>query len=290
MIARALPLRGRLSIRQHAGGLVGMTILAIVALSAVFAPLVAPHDPVVQSLVDAGRPPAWMEGGTWGHVLGTDELGRDLLTRIIYGARVSMAVGIATVLVQTALGVVLGLVAGYFGGPLESVIMRIADIWLAIPFLVLALAVMAVTGPGLLNTVLVLGLTGWVTFARVVRGEVLAIKEREFVEAAQSVGSSSMRIIREHILGNVSGSIIVIATLQVSHMIVIEASLSFLGLGVQPPTPAWGSMIAQGRDYLYNQWWLATFPGVALFATALSINLMGDTLRDVLDPRLHRHR
>ncbi|MQA82120.1 MAG: ABC transporter permease subunit [Streptosporangiales bacterium] len=273
-------------LRHNVGGVIGGAVLAIVVLCAVFAPLIAPHDPLAQSLADVGRPPAWMSGGDWNHVLGTDQLGRDLLSRVIYGARISMIVGLGTVVLQTVLGVLAGLYAGYFGGWLDSLLMRFADVWLSIPFLVLALAVMAVLGAGLTNTVLVLGLTGWVTYARVVRGEVLSVREREYVLAAESLGERPVRSMVTHVLPNVTGSIIVVATLQVSHMIIIEASLSFLGLGVQPPQPSWGSMIAQGRDYLYNQWWLSTMPGLALLVTTLGINLLGDSLRDVLDPSL----
>lgn len=292
------PPRGRLPVllprgvrlRHHIGGVVGAVVLLVVIVCAVFAPVIAPHDPFAQSLADVGKPPVWLDGGSWNHVLGTDQLGRDLFSRIIYGARISMIVGLGTVVLQTVIGVLAGLYAGYYGGWLDSLLMRFADVWLSIPFLVLALAVMAVLGAGLTNTVLVLGLTGWVTYARVVRGEVLSIKQREFVLAAESLGERPTRAMFTHVLPNVTGSIIVVATLQVSHMIIIEASLSFLGLGVQPPQPSWGSMIAQGRDYLYNQWWLASMPGLALLVTTLGINLIGDSLRDVLDPSLRGRR
>lgn len=272
-------------LRTHAGGFIGLVLLAIVVLAALLAPVLAPRDPLAQDLGAVNLPPFWLDGGSPEHALGTDQVGRDALSRIIYGARISMLVGLGTVALQTVLGTIVGMVAGYRRGRLDTLLMRFADVWLSIPFLVLAMAVMAVLGAGLLNTVLVLGLTGWVTFARVVRGEVLSVREREFIVAARGMGISSIRAMRTHILPNVAGPIVVIATLQVSNMIIAEAALSFLGLGVQPPQPSWGSMIAEGRDYLYNEWWLSTIPGVALLITTMAINLVGDSLRDILDPK-----
>ena len=266
--------------------LFSLVVLAVVSISAIFAPLLAPHDPLAQNLLERNMPPFWLEGGSTAHLLGTDALGRDLLSRIIYGARISMIVGVATVVIQTGLGVTIGLIAGYRRGWVDTIFMRIADVWLAIPFLVLAIAVAVLFGPGLINTVLVLGLVGWVTYARVVRAEVLSVREREFVLAARTMGVKAMPTIWRHILPNVMASILVVATLQVSRMIIAEASLSFLGLGIQPPEAAWGSMIADGRDRLSQQWWLATMPGIALLMTTLAINLLGDTLRDILDPKL----
>jgi peptide/nickel transport system permease protein len=281
----AVPSRWRQLVTSPAS-LFSLLVLLAVGLSAIFAPLLAPHDPLAQNLLERNMPPFWLEGGSTAHLLGTDALGRDLLSRIIYGARISMIVGVATVVIQTGLGVTIGLIAGYRRGWVDTIFMRIADVWLAIPFLVLAIAVAVLFGPGLMNTVLVLGLVGWVTYARVVRAEVLSVREREFVLAARTMGVKAMPTIWRHILPNVMASILVVATLQVSRMIIAEASLSFLGLGIQPPEAAWGSMIADGRDRLSQQWWLATMPGIALLMTTLAINLLGDTLRDILDPKL----
>lgn len=271
---------------RNFGAVFGLTVIIVVCLMALFAPWVAPYNPTAQALLNRNVPPFWMDGGTLSHVLGTDQLGRDLFSRIVYGARISLFVGIATVLIQTSIGVTVGLIAGYRRGWIDTVFMRIADVWLAIPFLVLAIAVAVILGPGVLNTVLVLGLVGWVTYARVVRAEVLTVRERDFVLAARSIGTPAFRIVRQHIIPNVMASILVVATLQISRMIIAEASLSFLGLGVQPPEPAWGSMISEGRDRLGQQWWLATMPGLALLLTTLGINLLGDSMRDILDPRI----
>ena len=271
---------------RQASSLFGLVALVIVALLAIFAPWIAPFDPTAQNLQMRNLPPVWLEGGEFAHLLGTDQLGRDLFSRVVFGARVSTIVGVATVIIQTSIGVSVGLIAGFRRGWVDTIFMRIADVWLAIPFLVLAIAIAVILGPGLLNTVLVLGLVGWVTYARVVRGEVLSVREREFVLAARSVGVKSWGLIRRHILPNVTASILVVATLQVSRMIIAEASLSFLGLGIQPPEAAWGSMIAEGRDRLSQQWWLSTMPGIALLMTTLGINLLGDSLRDILDPKL----
>lgn len=224
--------------------------------------------------------------GDLDHMLGTDSLGRDILARIIYGARISLLVGVSAVTMSGSIGVTLGLVAGYFRGRWDSIIMRLADVQLAVPTMVLALVAMAVVGPGLRNLIIILGVTGWVGYARVVRGEVLSIREKEFVEAARAIGASHGRILLLHLLPNVAASIIVISSLRVAGMILVEASLSFLGLGVQPPTPTWGGMVAEGRDLVYRAWWVSTFPGIAIFIVVLGINLLGDWLRDVLDPRL----
>lgn len=282
----SVPRLRRPRLRFPFAGTVGLVVLGAVVLCAIAAPLLAPHDPYAQELASAGLPPAWERGGAAAHPLGTDHLGRDELSRLIYGARVSILIGVSAVLIQTVIGLALGLLAGMRGGVLDSLVMRVADVWLSIPMLVIALAVMAILGGGVLNTVLILGFTGWVTFARVVRGEVIVLRQREFVTAATIFGASRWRIVRENIVRNAAPSVIVVATLQVSHMIVIEASLSFLGVGVQPPTPAWGSMIAQGREHLYTHWWQAVLPGLALMLTAMAVNLVGDALRDKLDPRL----
>jgi peptide/nickel transport system permease protein len=255
-----------------------------VIVMAVFAPLLAPYDPNHQNISRRFAPPMSAPGGDL-LLLGADALGRDILSRIIFGAQISLIVGIGAVLVQGGLGVLLGLLAGYYRR-LDNLIMRVADVQLGIPFFVLALAVIAVLGPGLTNIIIVLGLTGWVIYARVVRGEVLSVRRRDYVDAARIVGVPDWRIIARHILPNVSSSIIVIATLEVARMIIAEASLSFLGLGVQPPTPTWGGMVADGRNYISVSWWVSTFPGLAILVTALGINLLGDWLRDTLDPGL----
>ena len=264
--------------------LLGLVVVVVVVGAAVFSPLVAPHDPLQQDLGRRLLPPAWQEGGEPDYLLGCDPLGRDILSRIIFGARISLIVGVLAVLIRGSGGVLLGLSSGYYGGWLDSVLMRLGDTQMALPFLVLALAIMSVLGPGLRNVIVVLGITGWVLYARVVRGEVLALRESEFVEAARVVGVRTGRILGKHILPNAAASVIVVATLDIAQMIILEASLSYLGMGVQPPTPSWGSMVADGRDYLSTQWWVSTFPGLAIFVTVMAINLVGDWLRDVLDP------
>lgn len=268
------------------GASIGIVILAATVLAASLADVIAPHDPLSGDVARRLLPPAWLPGGNPDFLLGTDSLGRDLLSRIVHGARVSLLVGIAAVVLRGSIGVLIGLIAGYRGGRVDSWLMRLADLQLAVPFLVLALAVMTVLGPGLLNIILVLGVTGWVIYGRVVRADVLSVRERDYVLAARATGCDDPRIVLRHILPNVAASIVVISTLEVARMIIAEASLSFLGLGVQPPTPAWGSMVAEGRDYLATQWWLATLPGLAIFVVVMSINLVGDWLRDRLDPTL----
>jgi peptide/nickel transport system permease protein len=233
------------------------------------------------------KPPGTQgEGGTYW--LGTDPLGRDLLSRIIYGARISLLVGTLTVLVRGTLGVLIGLVGGYYGGKVDDLLMRIADIQLTLPFLIVAIAVLVVLGPGLGNLIIVLGLTGWVDFGRVVRSETLSLRQRDFIDAARASGASNVSIMWRHILPNTASVILVISTLQVASVIIAEASLSFLGLGVPALTPTWGKEISDGRDYAALAWWLPTFPGVAIFATVLAINILGDWLRDRWDPRLRR--
>lgn len=263
---------------------VGIAILVAIALAAVFAEVIAPSSPVTQRLTERLDPPWWL-GGEHGYALGTDQLGRDVLSRVIYGSRVSLVVGLAGVAMSGTLGVTLGLLAGYFGGYWDRVIMRVTDVQQAIPALVLAIAVVAILRPSLLNLIVVLAVTTWVAFARVVRSEVLALRETLFVEAARVVGASDRRIIARHILPNVAASIIVIGSLTVANLILFEASLSFLGLGVPPPTPTWGRMVFDGLEYVSTAWWIPLFPGVAVMLTVLGSNLVGDWLRDALDPR-----
>lgn len=262
--------------------------LVLVAIAAVAAPGVAPHDPNLQSLRMRLRPPAWLPGGDIAHPLGTDPLGRDMLSRIIFGARISMLVGVTTVLIQALIGVTAGIISGYYRGAVDNVIMRVADVQQAIPFLVLVVAVAAVVGPSMLNTILILGVIGWVTYGRIVRGQVLTLVQLEYVTAAKALGGSDLRIMRRHVLPNLIAPITVVGTLTVSTMILVEASLSFLGLGVPPPAATWGGMVADGRNYLVTAWWVSVLPGTAIFLTVLAINLVGDWLRETLDPALRR--
>ncbi|MBD2845386.1 ABC transporter permease [Paenibacillus sp. IB182496] len=267
-------------------GAVGALIVVTVVLLAALAPLLAPHDPADVEPLQRLKPPVWMEGGLPGHLLGTDNLGRDILSRIVYGAQVSLLVGIGAVLVSGAVGAVLGLVSGYFGGWINALIMRVADAFLAIPTILLMLVVLAVVGPGLTTLIFVIGFTNWVPYARVVRGEVLSIKERDFVKAAQAVGARSGRILYKHILPNIISSFIVISGMSVATTIILEASLSFLGLGITSPDVSWGGMLSDGRSYVATSWWVATFPGIAITVTVLGVIFLGDWLRDVLDPRM----
>jgi peptide/nickel transport system permease protein len=268
------------AIRRNGLGFLGLVLAAFAVLAALAAPILAPHNPFIGDLTQGLRPP-----GTPGHPLGTDQLGRDTLSRVLYGARVALFIGLCTVLVTAIVGGLLGLLAGFFGGWSGQVLMRLCDVQLSFPFILLALTINAIVGLGLRNIIISLSAAGWVVYARVVRGEVLSVKQRDFVQAAAALGTSRARILFRHILPNVAPSIIIVASLQFSQFIVAEAAISFLGFGVQPPTPAWGSMLSESRDFLYVAWWLAAFPGAALALTALGVNLVGDWLRDVLDPK-----
>jgi peptide/nickel transport system permease protein len=267
---------------------VGLAVVVLTTLVAIAAPAVAPADPVRNDLLARLTPPAWMAGGSWEHPLGTDTLGRDIVSRLLYGARVSLIVGFSAVIVAGALGLVLGLVSGYYGGRLDDVLMRLGDVQLAFPALVLAVAVLAVVGSGLVTIVVVLGVTSWVTYARIARGEALSLRHREFVEGARALGADDLAILRRHLLPNVLPSITVVATFSVARTIIAEASLSFLGLGLPAPAPSWGAMLDEGRNYLTTGWWLALFPGLAILLVVLGINVVGDWLRDALDPRVER--
>src|SRR5947208_14290674 len=277
-------LLGRLIRRRTA--LFGLAAVAVVILCAVGAPLVTVFDPIEQDINQRLKEPGWRNAAGQAHVLGTDHLGRDILARIIYGSRVALVVGLSAVLISGVLGMAIGLVSGYFGGKVDDFFMRLADIQLAFPFILLAIAVIGVLGPSLRNIIVVIGVSSWVVYARVVRGEVLSIREREFVQAAIALGSRDGRVVLRHVLPNAFTPWLVVATLDMARVIVIESALSFLGLGVQPPTPTWGGMLADGRVYISTAWWLATFPGLAILVTVLGINLFGDGLRDTLDPRL----
>ncbi|HUP37560.1 MAG TPA: ABC transporter permease [Candidatus Limnocylindria bacterium] len=274
----------RLARRRTA--LFGMLVVLAVMLAAVAAPLVAPFDPLEQDIGQRLREPGWQDEQGRVHPLGTDHLGRDILSRVVFGSRIALLVGLAAVVISGVLGMLIGLVAGYFGGRLDDFLMRLADIQLAFPFILLAIAVIGVLGPSLRNIIIVIGVSSWVVYARVVRGEVLSIREREYVHAAVALGSRPWRVLMTHVLPNTFTPWLVVATLDMARVIVIESALSFLGLGVQPPTPTWGGMLADGRVYLSTAWWLATFPGLAILVTVLGINLLGDGLRDTLDPRL----
>ena len=267
-------------------------ILVVMCLAAVLAPLIAPKSPFDQSLILRLKPPVWLEDSEPGYILGTDEVGRDILSRMIYGAQTSLAVGLVGVMIGSVLGTLLGMLAGYFSGPVDEIIMLLADMQLAFPFILLAIAIVAVLGPDPSGSVpwkliIIVGVSGWMTYARVCRGVVLTIKEREFVQSVRALGGSDGRILLRHILPNAFTPWLVVATLDMARVIVIESALSFLGLGVQPPTPTWGGMLADGRVYISTAWWLATFPGLAILMTVLGINLFGDGLRDTLDPRLN---
>jgi len=267
-------------------GLFAAVVMLIVIGSAAAAPWIAPADPLMVDIRHRLVPPAWMVGGTAAHLLGTDQVGRDLLSRVIYGGRVSLIIGTSAVLVSATIGVLLGLGAGYFAGRIDWTIMTLVNVMLTFPFVLLALAVIAVLGPSLINMIIVLGVADWPLYARVIRAETLAIREREFILAGRALGMSHGRLVFGQILPNLISVIVVIATLQVARVIILESFLSFLGLGIQPPTPAWGNMLGEGRVYMLNSWWIAAFPGLAIFTTTLAINLMGNALRDWLDPHM----
>ncbi len=269
--------------------LIPVLILLLIAFVAVFADLLAPYDPQVGSLARRFRPPAWQEGGSMAYLLGTDHVGRDVLSRLIFGARVSMIVGITAVLVAGGIGTLLGILSGYLGGWADQVIMRITDTWLALPALTFAIFLAAIVGPSELNIILILGLVYWTRYARVIRGEVLSLKQREFVRLAIVAGCSKRIIMWRHIMPNVINSAVVLATLMLGVVIVTEASLSFLGVGVPPPKPAWGLMMADGKKGLMvGYWWLTVLPGICIMLMVLSANLLGDWLRVKLDPQLRQ--
>jgi peptide/nickel transport system permease protein len=263
----------------------GAIVIAVVAVFALCAPWIAPHDPNFQNLPAAFKPPSWLQGVTATYLLGTDDLGRDIFSRIVWGARVAGIVGLSGVAIGGCIGVALGVIAGYFGGIVDDVIARIADVQFAFPAVLLAIAVVGVIGPSLLTVVVTIGITGWVQYVRVVRAETLSLRERDFVQAAVATGASLTRILLRHVLPNVSSSVTVLATFGLARAIILESALSFLALGVPPDVPSWGTMLADGRQFLDTDWWLGLFPGLAIFVTVLGVNLFGDGLRDALDPQ-----
>lgn len=265
------------------------TILVAIALIAVFANQLAPHNPEIGSLTARFKPPFWQTGGSMKYLLGTDQLGRDVLSRLIFGARVSMVVGIMAVLVAGVVGTALGILSGYLGGWVDQVIMRVTDTWLALPALTFAIFLAAIVGPSMWNIVIILGVTYWTRYARVIRGEVLSLREREFVRLAIVAGCSKWTIMTRHILPNVINSAIVLGSLMLGVVIITEATLSFLGVGVPPPQPAWGLMLSDGKQGLMvGYWWLTVFPGLCIMLMVLSANLIGDWLRVKLDPQLRQ--
>jgi len=266
-----------------------ITILATIALVAVFANVLAPHNPEVGALTARFKPPFWLKGGSTEYLLGTDQLGRDVLSRLIFGARVSMVVGFTAVIFSGVVGTTLGIMSGYLGGWVDQVVMRLTDTWLALPALTFAIFLAAIVGPSMWNIVLILGITYWTRYARVTRGEVLSLKEREFVRLAIVAGCSKFTIMRRHILPNILNTAIVLGTLELGVVIIAEATLSFLGVGVPPPEPAWGLMLSDGKQGLMvGYWWLTVFPGLCIVLMVLSANLLGDWLRIKLDPQLRQ--
>lgn len=271
-------------------GMLGSVLVLLVVLIAICAPLLTSHDPAAVDPLNRLKPPAWLDGGASEHWLGTDNLGRDMWSRIVYGARVSLIVGMGAVIVSGVIGAILGLLSGFYGKWLDAVIMRVGDAFMAIPTILFMLVVMAIVGPGITTLIFVIGVTNWVPFTRIVRSEVLSIKERDFVHAARSIGAKNGRLILKHILPNILSSFIVICGMNVGTTIIMEASLSFLGLGIKPPDVSWGGMLSDGRQYVATSWWVATFPGLAITFTVLGVIFLGDWLRDVLDPRTETNK
>jgi peptide/nickel transport system permease protein len=280
-------LKGLLT-RRRRTPIIPLVIIGGMMLTAVFADFLTSYSPTEISLSTRLRPPFWEERGSLAYPLGTDPMGRDLLTRMIYGARVSLLVAVLSLIVGGGIGAALGLISGYYGRRLDALIMRIADTTMAFPIILFAILFVVVMGGSLGTTVVAVALVLWARYARVIRGEVLSLRERDFVAQARIAGASSARIILVHLFPNITNTLIVLLSLQVGWVIIVEASLSFLGAGIPPPTPTWGSMIAEGRDYIASAWWVSFFPGLAILATVLSFNLLGDWLRDALDPKLRQ--
>jgi peptide/nickel transport system permease protein len=263
-------------------------IITVFVLAGVLAPVLPLADPFEQSLRLRFRPPVWEERGSWEHPLGTDRLGRDLLARIVWGSRVSLAAGVLTVLLSSAFGAAVGLAAGYHGGRIDASLMRVTDATLSFPVILLALILAVTVGPSFMNVVIAIGVVLWARYARVIRGQVLSLMELDFIAQARIAGAGAWRIMARHLVPNTLNTLVVLVTLQIGYVIIVEASLSFLGAGIPPPTPAWGSMIAEGRDFVTSAWWVSFLPGLAILLVVLAFNVLGDWLRDTLDPRLRQ--
>ncbi len=263
-------------------------IIAVFVLVAILAPLLSPADPHEQSLRNRFKPPVWEEGGSWKYALGTDRLGRDMLSRIIWGSRVSLAAGVMAVLLASAFGASVGLVAGYYGGRVDATLMRMTDATMSFPVILLALILAVTVGPSFTNVVVAISVILWARYARVIRGQVLTLMQLDFIAQARIAGAGAWRIITRHLFPNTLNTLVVLVTLQIGYVIILEASLSFLGAGIPPPTPAWGSMIAEGREFVTSAWWVSMFPGLAILLVVLAFNLLGDWLRDTFDPKLRQ--
>jgi len=281
----ALPEPGQ---RSRRWPVVSISIIVVFVLVALLAPLLSPADPYEQSLRLRFRPPVWDERGSWANPLGTDRLGRDMLSRILWGSRVSLAAGVVTVLIASAFGAAVGLVAGYYGGRVDATLMRVTDATLAFPVILLALILAVTVGPSFTNVVIAIAVILWARYARVIRGQVLTLMQLDFIAQARIAGAGAWRVITRHLLPNTLNTLVVLVTLQIGYVIIVEASLSFLGAGIPPPTPAWGSMIAEGRDVITIAWWVSFFPGLVILLVVLAFNLLGDWLRDTLDPKLRQ--
>jgi peptide/nickel transport system permease protein len=265
-------------------GVISGVFLLLLTIMAISAPVIAPYNPFTTKLLERMKPPFWMDGGSMLHLLGTDGVGRDTLSRLIYGARISLLVAAVSTVVAITIGLFLGIAAGYLGGLADAVISTLVNIMLTFPFVLLALAVVSVLGSGLVNVIVVLGITGWAGYTRVARADTMRLKQMEFAQAARVIGAGNLRIAVRHILPNLMSAMVVLSTVQLGRIIIAEAFLSFLGMGVKPPTPSWGGMLGESRVFMFDQWWLATFPGVMILLTSLAFNLVGDSLRDYLDP------
>lgn len=283
-----LPARQRRFARLRRVPLIPLAIISLIVFTAIFANVLTPYSPTDISLSTRLRPPFWAKGGSLTHILGTDPMGRDMLARMIYGARISLLVGCLGLFVGGGVGAALGMIAGYAGGRVDAFLMRVADTTLAFPIILFAILLVVILGGSLLTVVIAIALVLWARYARVIRGEVLSLRERDFVAQARIAGSSPIRIMLVHLFPNVLNTLVVLLSLQVGWVIIVEASLSFLGAGVPPPTPTWGSMIAEGRDYIASAWWISFFPGLAILVTVLAFNLFGDWLRDALDPTMRQ--
>ncbi len=268
--------------------IIPLGIIAVFVLAAILAPLLSPADPHEQSLRNRFKPPVWEEGGSWKYALGTDRLGRDMLSRIIWGSRVSLAAGVLAVLLASAFGASVGLVAGYYGGRVDAALMRMTDATLSFPVILLALILAVTVGPSFTNVVVAISVILWARYARVIRGQVLTLMQLDFIAQARIAGAGAWRIITRHLFPNTLNTLVVLVTLQIGYVIILEASLSFLGAGIPPPIPAWGSMIAEGREFVTSAWWVSMFPGLAILLVVLAFNLLGDWLRDTFDPKLRQ--